>query len=162
MCVLCDWLTVHQSYHDLAVRLEPIILELEREQNDLLIIAHESVLRVLYAYLMHCSTMDIPSLKFPRDEIIEIIPAAYQNESKRIKIPGLDPKIVPPSPDDIKIPVPGGSLPGSGMTSGVQSSQMSPMPGGGLGTPSESIERLPDKGISLPPSLVADKVDDED
>ena len=95
----------HQSYHDLAVRLEPIILELEREQNDLLIIAHESVLRVLYSYLMHCSTADIPSLKFPRDEIIEIIPAAYQNEAKRIHIPGLDPKTVPGSPEDIRTPV---------------------------------------------------------
>ena len=63
-----------QSYHDLAVRLEPIILELEREHNDLLIIAHESVLRVLYGYLMACSATDIPKLHFPRDEIIEVRP----------------------------------------------------------------------------------------
>jgi broad specificity phosphatase PhoE len=62
----------HQSYHDLAVRLEPIILELEREQTDLLIIAHESVLRVLYGYLMACNAADIPFLEFPRDEIIEV------------------------------------------------------------------------------------------
>jgi len=54
------------------VRLEPIILELEREQNDLLIIAHESVLRVLYGYLMACNAADIPFLEFPRDEIIEV------------------------------------------------------------------------------------------
>lgn len=60
-----------QSYHDLAVRMEPIILELEREENDLLIIAHESVLRVLYGYLMACNAADIPKLEFPRDEIIE-------------------------------------------------------------------------------------------
>ncbi|CAG8710017.1 555_t:CDS:1, partial [Scutellospora calospora] len=39
------------SYHDLAVRLEPIILELEHEKNDVLIIAHETVLKCLYAYL---------------------------------------------------------------------------------------------------------------
>ena len=61
-----------ESYHDLAVRLEPIILELEREQNDLLIIAHESVLRVLYGYLMACNATDIPKLEFPRNEIIEV------------------------------------------------------------------------------------------
>lgn len=54
------------------MRLEPIILELEREQNDLLIVAHESVLRVLYGYLMACSATDIPGLEFPRDEIIEV------------------------------------------------------------------------------------------
>ncbi|KAF7195444.1 putative 6-phosphofructo-2-kinase/fructose-2,6-bisphosphatase [Pseudocercospora fuligena] len=95
-----------ESYHDLAVRLEPIILELEREQNDLLVIAHESVLRVLYGYLMACSAHDIPSLQFPRDEIIEIIPASYSNSSKRIHIDGVPDRILPGSPEDISIPVP--------------------------------------------------------
>lgn len=145
-----------QSYHDLAVRLEPIILELEREQNDLLIIAHESVLRVLYAYLMHCSTMDIPKLKFPRDEIIEIIPAAYQNEAKRIHIPGLDPRMVPGSPEDIRIPVP--SMPPSG--------NLTPIPG--LSTPVErpgsggGEQRPPEKVINTAVEMVRDKVADED
>lgn len=105
-----------QSYHDLAVRLEPIILELEREQNDLLIIAHESVLRVLYGYLMACNATDIPRLEFPRNEIIEvsavirtkrtkllklsqIIPASYCNVAKRIQIPDLPANIIPGSPD---------------------------------------------------------------
>lgn len=111
-----------ESYHDLAVRLEPIILELEREQNDLLIIAHESVLRVLYGYLMACDAMHIPKLKFPRNEIIEIIPASYQNEAKRIHIPGLNPELIPGSPEDIKIPVP-------------PSGFVSPL--SGLGTPAE-------------------------
>ena len=76
-----------ESYHDLAVRMEPIILELEREKNDLLIIAHESVLRVMYGYLMACSTQDIPYLVFPRNEIVEIIPESYNNKAKRIEIP---------------------------------------------------------------------------
>jgi len=85
--------------------LEPIILELEREKNDLLIIAHESVLRVLYGYLMACNATDIPSLFFPRDHIIEIIPASYHNEAKRINIADLPPEIIPGSPEDIRIPV---------------------------------------------------------
>lgn len=105
-----------ESYHDLAVRLEPIILELERERNDLLIIAHESVLRVLYGYLMACNADDIPFLSFPRDEIIEIVPASYNNEARRIQIPDLPPDIIPGSPEDIKIPVP-------------PSGAVSPMPG---------------------------------
>jgi broad specificity phosphatase PhoE len=54
------------------VRLEPVILELEREKSDVLIIAHESVLRVLYGYLMANAAMDIPTLGFPRHEIIEV------------------------------------------------------------------------------------------
>lgn len=40
-----------ESYHDLSVRLEPVIFNLEREQNDVLIIGHASVLRCLFAYL---------------------------------------------------------------------------------------------------------------
>ncbi|MCJ1260244.1 hypothetical protein MMC22_000103 [Lobaria immixta] len=105
-----------ESYHDLAVRLEPIILELEREQDDLLIIAHESVLRVLYGYLMACNATDIPSLSFPRDEIIEIIPASYNNEAKRILIPGLPEETIPSSPEDLKIPVPPSQTPSGVVT----------------------------------------------
>ena len=106
-----------QSYHDLAVRLEPIILELEREQNDLLIIAHESVLRVLYGYLMACGAADIPALQFPRDEIIEIIPASYNNSAKRIHIPELSQNLVPGSPEGLHMPAPpsGTISPMSGM-----------------------------------------------
>jgi 6-phosphofructo-2-kinase / fructose-2,6-biphosphatase 4 len=144
-----------ESYHDLAVRLEPIILELEREQNDLLIIAHESVLRVLYAYLMHCSTMDIPTLKFPRNEIIEIIPAAYQNEAKRIHIPGLDPHSVPNSPEEIRFAITG---------SGAESPQ--PMTAGGLGSPAEPVaavfDKPPEKIVSKAADAVKDKVTDVD
>ena len=129
-----------QSYHDLAVRLEPIILELERERNDVLLVAHESVLRVLYGYLMACNAADIPNLKFPRNEIIEvrsapsaptqemradrdqIIPASYNNHAKRIPIPNLPDSIIPDSPEDIKIPVivDGSISPINGMSTPVE------------------------------------------
>ncbi|KAI1260003.1 6-phosphofructo-2-kinase-domain-containing protein [Xylariaceae sp. FL1019] len=145
-----------ESYHDLAVRLEPIILELEREQSDLVIIAHESVLRVLYSYLMHCSTRDIPQLKFPRNEIIEIKPAAYQNEAKRIQIPGLDPKTVPGSPEDIRIPVPDS---GSGAETPAE------LPGGGLSSPAEPVvnnEKPPERVVKTAAEAVLDKITDED
>ncbi|KAI0525680.1 bifunctional 6-phosphofructo-2-kinase/fructose-2,6-bisphosphate 2-phosphatase [Xylaria bambusicola] len=146
-----------ESYHDLAVRLEPIILELEREQNDLVVIAHESVLRVLYAYLMHCSTMDIPKLKFPRDEIIEIIPAAYQNEARRIHIPGLDPNTVPGSPEDIRIPVPESR-------GGTDTPSLLPDPA--ISTPVEpkslNFDRPPEKVINAAADAVRDKIADED
>ncbi|KAK5076571.1 hypothetical protein LTS08_005740 [Lithohypha guttulata] len=112
-----------ESYHDVAVRLEPIILELEREQNDLLIVAHESVLRVLYGYLMACNAADIPLLSFPRDEIIEIIPASYNNQAKRIKIPDLPPEIIPASPEGPKAAAPpsGWATPQPGLGSGIAS-----------------------------------------
>lgn len=80
-----------ESYHDLAVRMEPLIMEIERTKGDLVIIAHESVLRVLYGYLMACKVGDIPFLRFPKDEIIEVKPNAYYNIANRIKIGGEEP-----------------------------------------------------------------------
>lgn len=115
--------------------MEPIILELERESNDLLIIAHESVLRVLYGYLMARNAADIPFLSFPRDEIIEvsildqihnkqcsdgfekIIPASYRNKMRRIHIPNLPSEILqdsltkPAAPaDDVSISLRSGDV----------------------------------------------------
>ncbi|EON64099.1 hypothetical protein W97_03329 [Coniosporium apollinis CBS 100218] len=131
-----------ESYHDLAVRLEPIILELEREQNDLLIIAHESVLRVLYGYLMACNATDIPKLDFPRDEIIEIIPASYNNEAKRIHIPELPDSMIPGSPQDLQIPVP-------------PSGTVSPL--GSLGSPNTTGTSTPATGYQTPQPLLIRK-----
>lgn len=104
---------------------------------------------------MHCATMDIPTLKFPRDEIIEIIPAAYQNEAKRIHIPGIDPNITAGSPEDIRIPVPG-----SGPASGPASGNLTPIPG--LSSPAEPVERPPEKVINKAAEMVADRQNDED
>ncbi|CEG69522.1 hypothetical protein RMATCC62417_05583 [Rhizopus microsporus] len=66
-----------ESYHDLAVRLESVIMELEREKNDVLIIAHETVLRCLYAYLFDRPAKEIPNIKISRSCIVEITPTAY-------------------------------------------------------------------------------------
>lgn len=57
------------SYHDLSVRLEPIIFELERDRSDLLIIAHASVLRCLFAYLKGLAPQDIPAVDIARGDL---------------------------------------------------------------------------------------------
>ncbi|KAI5953303.1 hypothetical protein KGF54_002674 [Candida jiufengensis] len=75
-----------ESYHDLAIKIEPLILEMERMSGDILIIADDTILKVLYGYLMSCSCYDIPTLDFKTDEIIEIKFNAYSNVAKRIKI----------------------------------------------------------------------------
>lgn len=75
-----------ELYHDLAIKIEPLILEMERMSGDILIIADDTVLKVFYGYLMSCSCYDIPSLEFLTDEIIEIKFNAYLNTANRIKI----------------------------------------------------------------------------
>lgn len=67
-----------ESYHDLAIRLEEILLELEREKDDVLIIAHETVLKCIYAYLLDRSETEIPTkLHIPWDTVYELTPVAY-------------------------------------------------------------------------------------
>lgn len=75
-----------ELYHDLAIKIEPLILEMERMSGDILIIADETVLRVLHGYLMACSCYDIPWLDFSTDDIIEVKFNAYANTARRIPI----------------------------------------------------------------------------
>lgn len=77
-----------ELYHDLAIKIEPLILEMERMSGDILIIADDTVLKVFYGYLMSSSCYDIPSLNFSTDEIIEIKFNAYSNTANRIPIEG--------------------------------------------------------------------------
>jgi len=67
------------------------MLEMEREVTDLVIIAHQSILRVLCAYFMENSAEQIPFMSFPRNEIVEVIPGAYKSQIKRIHIDDVDP-----------------------------------------------------------------------
>jgi 6-phosphofructo-2-kinase/fructose-2,6-biphosphatase 4 len=66
-----------ESYHDLALRLEPVILELERANYNVLVIADETVLRCLYAYVVDRSEKDIPNLTIPEMQLIELTPHVY-------------------------------------------------------------------------------------
>ncbi|KAF8940446.1 bifunctional 6-phosphofructo-2-kinase/fructose-2,6-bisphosphate 2-phosphatase [Dissophora ornata] len=76
-----------ESYYDLANRLEKVLLELEREKNDVLIVAHESVIRCLYGYLHGLPESEIPSLDIPEGVLLELTPTAYAIEEKRHQVP---------------------------------------------------------------------------
>lgn len=65
------------SYPNLIVRLEPILIELEREQEDLLIIGHASVIRCLLAYLIGLPASEIPAIEIARGDLLEVVPASY-------------------------------------------------------------------------------------
>lgn len=66
-----------ESYHDLCVRLEPIIVELEHEQNDLLIISHASVIRCLLAYLIGLPSSEVPAVEIARGDLVQVVPTSY-------------------------------------------------------------------------------------
>jgi 6-phosphofructo-2-kinase/fructose-2,6-biphosphatase 4 len=60
-----------------AVRLEPILIELEREQEDLLIIGHASVIRCLLAYLIGLPAAQVPAVEVARGDLLEVVPTSY-------------------------------------------------------------------------------------
>jgi 6-phosphofructo-2-kinase/fructose-2,6-biphosphatase 4 len=59
------------------VRLEPILIELEREKEDLLIIGHSSVIRCLLAYLIGLPASEIPAIEIARGDLLEVVPTSY-------------------------------------------------------------------------------------
>lgn len=59
------------------VRLEPTLVELEREKEDLLIIGHASVIRCMLAYLIGLPASEIPAIEVARGDLIEVIPTSY-------------------------------------------------------------------------------------
>jgi hypothetical protein len=74
--------------------------------------------------------------EFPILTVIQIIPASYNNEAKRIKIPDLPPEIIPASPEGIKAPAPpsGFATPVPGLGSGIASPRIG-ISSRGPGTP---------------------------
>jgi broad specificity phosphatase PhoE len=75
-----------ESYFDVITRLEPIIFELERNEKPLLIVAHQAVLRCLYAYFLDIPMEELPYLAIPLHTLIKLEPMAYGCKEKRVKI----------------------------------------------------------------------------
>ncbi|ODV91910.1 hypothetical protein CANCADRAFT_22960 [Tortispora caseinolytica NRRL Y-17796] len=73
-----------ESYRDLVIRLEPIIMQLERQEN-ILIVTHQAVLRCIYAYFMNVSQDQSPWMEVPLHTLIKLTPRAYGTEVTRIK-----------------------------------------------------------------------------
>src|SRR5690349_10951887 len=74
-----------ESYRDVVLRLEPVIMELERQRN-ILIIGHQAILRCIYAYFMNHSHEKLPYIKIPLHTVIQLTPSAYTCEEKRFKV----------------------------------------------------------------------------
>ncbi|KLO09975.1 bifunctional 6-phosphofructo-2-kinase/fructose-2,6-bisphosphate 2-phosphatase [Schizopora paradoxa] len=75
-----------ESYRDVVVRLEPVIMELERQGN-ILIIGHQAILRCLYAYFHDLPQADLPYIKIPLHTVIKLTPKAYGCDEERFALP---------------------------------------------------------------------------
>ncbi|GFX61064.1 hypothetical protein TNCV_4117142 [Trichonephila clavipes] len=75
-----------ESYEDLVSRLEPVIMELERQEN-VLVVAHQAVLRCLLAYFLDKKSIEIPRIKVPLHTILKLTRAAYGCDIQEIRVP---------------------------------------------------------------------------
>lgn len=75
-----------ESYRDVVVRLEPVIMELERADN-VLIIGHQAIIRCLYAYFMGLTQEQLPYINVPLHTLIRISPRAYGCIEERFSVP---------------------------------------------------------------------------
>jgi len=75
-----------ESYEDVIQRLDPVVIELERQRKPLLFVAHQAVLRALYAYLMNAPPETCTSLQMPLHTVIELTPNAYGCDERRFPL----------------------------------------------------------------------------
>ncbi|XP_076058830.1 6-phosphofructo-2-kinase/fructose-2,6-bisphosphatase 1-like isoform X2 [Oratosquilla oratoria] len=75
-----------ESYEDVLVRLESVIMELERQEN-VLVVGHQAVLRCVLAYFLDKPAVELPYLKVPLHTIIKLTPQAYGCKVEFFKIP---------------------------------------------------------------------------
>ena len=72
-----------ESYEDVIERLEPVILECERQRRPVVVVAHQAVLRALYAYFMDLPRERAPHVEVPLHTLIELVPAPYGYVERR-------------------------------------------------------------------------------
>uniref|UniRef100_A0A0E0CSJ0 CBM20 domain-containing protein n=1 Tax=Oryza meridionalis TaxID=40149 RepID=A0A0E0CSJ0_9ORYZ len=67
-------------------RLEPVIIELERQRAPVVVISHQAVLRALYAYFADKPLEELPNIEIPLHTIIEIQMGVAGVQEKRYKL----------------------------------------------------------------------------
>jgi broad specificity phosphatase PhoE len=69
-----------------VARLQPVILEAERQREPVLIVGHQAVLRALYAYFTDRRPEDVMYMDIPIHTVIELTPGPYAFEERRFPL----------------------------------------------------------------------------
>jgi broad specificity phosphatase PhoE len=72
-----------ESYMDVTLRLEPLAQEMERTREPVVVVGHQGILRILYAYFMGLDRKEAPYVSIPLNNVIELTPHAYGCHEKR-------------------------------------------------------------------------------
>uniref|UniRef100_A0A5K3FIF7 6PF2K domain-containing protein n=2 Tax=Mesocestoides corti TaxID=53468 RepID=A0A5K3FIF7_MESCO len=95
-----------ESYEDLVARLEPVIMELER-QHHVLVICHQAVARCLLAYFTEMDKVELPYIRVPLHTVFKLTPTAYRCivETVKLDVDAVDThRDKPVNPDEVKSP----------------------------------------------------------
>lgn len=74
-----------ESYEDVVGRLEPVIIELER-QNNVIVIGHQAILRCLLGYFLNKPAAELPYQNVPLHTVVKLTPKAYGCEMDLIPL----------------------------------------------------------------------------
>ncbi len=66
-----------ESYLDVIARLEPMIIEMERHREPLLVVGHQGILRIIYAFYMGLSRAEAPYVSIPLNTVTHLQPGAF-------------------------------------------------------------------------------------
>jgi broad specificity phosphatase PhoE/predicted kinase len=86
-----------ESYLDVIARIEPVVIELERDDVPLLIVGHQAALRVLYGYFAGHPAEACPHLDIPLHHLIELRPTPQGHAETRH---ALGPLVAGPAVDE--------------------------------------------------------------
>jgi broad specificity phosphatase PhoE len=75
-----------ESYADVIQRLEPVIVELERQRSPVLVIAHQAVIRALYGYLTGKPQDECPHVEVPLHTVIQLTPTEIGYDEQRFPL----------------------------------------------------------------------------
>jgi len=75
-----------ESYLDVIQRLEPIIFAIEKSRDPVIIVAHQAIIRCLYAYFCKHELEEIPHLSVPLHTVIKLVPDVYHANEYRYNL----------------------------------------------------------------------------
>ncbi|GLD97251.1 hypothetical protein PINS_up005934 [Pythium insidiosum] len=63
-----------ESYYDLMLRLEPVLIDIEQHTGPVIVVSHISTLQVLYSYFLGVPIENCPDLEIPFHSVLELVP----------------------------------------------------------------------------------------
>lgn len=72
-----------ESYLDVIKRVEQAVLSMEGLQDPVVVVAHQAVLRIVYAYFMMLDKKEAPTISIPLNTVIKLVPHPYGCHEER-------------------------------------------------------------------------------